>query len=74
MYALPLIEVGDSLGLVIPAEELARLNLGDGDTLFLSETDNGILLTTYDPALQAELSEAQTVMKKRIAVLRALAK
>jgi putative addiction module antidote len=74
MNALELVEVGDSLGVILPDALLARLKLGDGDTLFLTETANGLMLTKTDPVLEGTMSQAKTIMKKRSKVLRALSK
>ena len=74
MNALELVEVGDSLGVILPDALLARLKFGDGDTLFLTETANGLMLTKTDPVLEGTMSQAKTIMKKRSKVLRALSK
>ena len=57
MYALPLIEVDDSLGLILPDEVLDRLKVGLGDTLYVSKTAHGLLLSTYDPESEAQEPE-----------------
>lgn len=50
---LKIVPVGDEFGLIFPDELLARLNVGVGDTLYLSETPGGaLLLTTYDPEIE----------------------
>ena len=42
MNSLRLIEIGDALGLPLPAAMLARLGLKDGDTIYLKETTEGL--------------------------------
>ncbi len=74
MSALKLTAIGNSVGLILPKEVLARLGVGKGDTLFAVETDDGLRLTTSDPDFEKQMEVARQVMKKRRTVLRALAK
>ncbi|MDD2926735.1 AbrB/MazE/SpoVT family DNA-binding domain-containing protein [Rhodoferax sp.] len=74
MSALKLTQIGNSVGVILPKEVLARLNLEKGDTLFLSDAANGIMLTPYDPTFDMQMTEARRIMKKRRDVLRELAK
>ncbi len=41
MVALKLSKVGNSVGAVLPKEVLSRLNVGQGDTLYLTEAPDG---------------------------------
>ena len=45
MATLKLRAIGDSVGVVLPKDLLARLRVGDGDTLQVVETPNGFQLT-----------------------------
>ena len=74
MSALKLTAIGNSVGVILPKEVLARLGVGKGDTLFAVETEHGLRLTTTDPEFEAQMAVARRVMKKRRAVLRELAK
>jgi putative addiction module antidote len=74
MSALKLTAIGNSVGVILPKDVLARLGVGKGDTLFAVETENGLRLTTTDPEFEAQMAVARQVMKKRRAVLRELAK
>jgi putative addiction module antidote len=74
MQALKLTRIGNSVGLVLPKESLARLGVDTGDTVFLIESPDGYRLTPYDPVLEKQLAAARAVMKKRRGVLRELAK
>ena len=74
MSALKLTAIGNSVGVILPRELLAKLGVGKGDSLFAVETEGGIRLTTTDPEFEAHMEVARAVMKKRRAVLRALAK
>ena len=74
MSALKLTAIGNSVGLILPKDVLARRGVGKGDTLFAVETDGGLRLTTSDPDFEKQMEVARQVMKKRRTVLRALAK
>ncbi len=74
MSALKLTQIGNSVGLILPKELLAKLGVGKGDTVYAIETENGIRLTTADPEFEAQMEVAREIMKRRRAVLRELAK
>ncbi len=74
MFNLKLTQIGNSVGVVLPKEALAQLNLAKGDRLFLTETPGGFRLTAYDPAFEKQMSAARRIMKRRRNVLRELAK
>ena len=74
MLELKLTAVGNSLGVVLPKEALARMKLAKGDTLYITETPDGYRLTPYNPEFEAEMDVARKIMKKRRAALRELAK
>jgi len=74
MYTLKITAIGNSLGVVLPKEALARLKVSRGDALYVTETPDGFRLTPYDPAFEEQMTAARRVMKKRRAALRELAK
>jgi putative addiction module antidote len=74
MSALKLTQIGNSVGVILPKEVLARLKVEKGDILFMSEAANGFTLSTYSPEFEAQMTEARRIMKKRRAVLHELAK
>lgn len=55
MYELKIRRIGNSLGLTLPREALARLQVADGDRIFLTETPDGFLLTPYDETFRAAM-------------------
>jgi putative addiction module antidote len=65
--------VGNSVGIVLPKELLARLRLEKGDFLYATEVPDGVKLTPYDPTLEEQLAAATQVMRKRRSLLRKLA-
>jgi putative addiction module antidote len=74
MHVLKLTQIGNSIGVILPKEVLANLKLGKGESLFLTETPEGYVVTPNDPVFEQQMSEAQRIMKKRRAALRELAK
>jgi putative addiction module antidote len=74
MHTLKLTQIGNSIGVVLPKEMLARLKLTKGESLFVTETPDGYAITPHDPAFEAQMTAARAVMKRRRAVLRELAK
>jgi putative addiction module antidote len=70
---LKITTIGNSAGVILPKELLARLRLEKGDELFALETPDGIKLTTYDPTLAEQMEVAQRVMRERRSLLRKLA-
>jgi putative addiction module antidote len=70
---LKITTVGSSVGVVLPKEILARLRVGKGDTLFVSETPNGIELTPYDEEFAEDMAVAERVMRENRDLLRKLA-
>ena len=64
MAALKLTQIGNSVGVILPKEALARLKLVKGDTLFLTESVNGLNLTPYDPELEEQLKLGREFMRE----------
>ena len=74
MVSLKLTKVGNSTGVILPKETLARMKLKAGDTVFVTETPDGVQLTPYDAIFEKQMAAARRIMKKRRAALRELAK
>jgi len=74
MFTLKLRAIGNSVGLVLPKEALAKMNVGIDDMLFLTETPEGLKLTPYDPAIEHQIRMGREVMNEYRDTLRALAK
>lgn len=66
--------VGNSAGLVLPKEVLARLGVEKGDALFLVETEDGYRMTPYDPEFEQQMKIAERGMRGYRNTLRELAK
>lgn len=68
-----IIAIGNSAGIILPKELLARLNVQKGDSICLSETPYGANLTPYDDQFMRKLEATQRVMRKYRDALRKLA-
>lgn len=70
---LKITAIGNSSGVILPKEILARLRVEKGDELYVLETPDGIKLTTFDPTLAEQMAVADKVMRKRRNLLHKLA-
>ena len=74
MTTLKLTQIGNSVGVILPKEILARLNVEKGDTLFVTDGPDGVTLTPYSDEFDKQMTAARRIMKSRRKVLRELAK
>ncbi len=65
--------VGNSAGIILPKELLARLRVGKGDALYATELSDGIKLSAFDPKLAGQMEVAERIMREDRNVLRKLA-
>ena len=72
--SLKITKIGNSAGVVLPKELLAKLRAGVGDTLYVSETPDGIRITASDPSFEAKMALAEQIMREDRDILRVLAK
>ena len=73
MAEMKVIAVGNSVGVILPRDAIARLGVKKGDTLFASEESDGLKLSVRAPDLDEQLAVARRIMRERVAVLRELA-
>jgi len=74
MIALKLRKIGNSVGALIPQEALTALNVGEGDTIYLTRAPDGFRVTPYDPEFEKQMKIAREIMKQDRKILRELAK
>jgi putative addiction module antidote len=75
MIELKLRKFGNSLGVVLPKEAVARLNVGDGERLYLTEApEGGYRLTPFDPTFEKKMSKAEDIARRYRNTLQVLAK
>jgi putative addiction module antidote len=72
---LKLRKIGNSTGLVLPKEALARLGAGNGDALYLTETaDGGFRVTASNPEFAHKMKVAEGLSRRYRHALKELAK
>lgn len=67
-------KIGNSAGVVLSKELLAKLRAGVGDTLYVSESPDGIRITATNPEFEAKMALAEQIMREDRDILRVLAK
>ncbi len=72
--ALKVTQIGNSVGVILPKEVLARLKVQKGDSLFVTDLADGVALRAYDDEFAEAMGLAREIMRKRRNVLRELAK
>jgi putative addiction module antidote len=74
MHALKLTQIGNSVGVILPKEVIARLKVEKGDVLYLTDTPDGVALTPLDPSFEEQLELGREFMREFRDTFRALAK
>jgi len=70
---LKITRIGNSLGVILSKEILAKLNVEKGDEIILSETPVGLQITAHSEKNARQLEIAKEIMKKHRHVLKKLA-
>jgi putative addiction module antidote len=73
-FKVKLTQIGNSVGLILPKEALAVLQVEKGDTLTFTSAPDGFRITPYDEEKGRQFEVMRQVMKKRRNALRELAK
>lgn len=75
MFPLKVRKVGNSLGVVLPKEAAAALQVSEGSTVYLSESaEGGFRVSREDPEFARQMKIAEEGMRRYHNTLRALAK
>lgn len=75
MVELKVRRFGNSLGVVLPREVIARLNTQDGAPLYLVEApEGGYRLVPFDPGFEEKMSKAEQIMHRYRDTLHVLAR
>lgn len=59
-----IIAIGNSSGIILPKETLARLRIDKGDTVCISETPAGLQISPYDEEFIAKMEVADRVVRR----------
>lgn len=70
---LKITTVGNSVGVILPKEVLARLRVEKGDTVYVTETPKGIEISAFDERFARQMEAGERVMRKYRDVLKKLA-
>lgn len=74
-HILQIKKIGNSVGLILPKELLARLKLQEGDKLYVVEqTERGIKLSPYNPKHAKAMEFARRSFREYADTYKALAK
>jgi putative addiction module antidote len=65
--------IGNSAGIILSKEILERLRVSKGDTLTVTETPDGVQLSTYEEKVARQLEISERIMKENRNMLRKLA-
>jgi putative addiction module antidote len=74
MYAVKIQKIGESLVITLPEEVLQQLNVGEGDSLVLTETPDGIKLNPCNKEFDRAMKIYRKGSEKYKNALRELAK
>ncbi len=73
MNTVKLTTIGNSVGIILPRDILARLRVEKGDILYVIETPTGVELTPYEPAFAQQMDALERTARDERDVLRKLA-
>lgn len=73
MTTVKITTIGNSVGVILSKEILAKLHVDKGDVLYVTETPKGIELTAYDEEFARQMEIGRKIMREDRDVLRRLA-
>ncbi|MBD2268938.1 AbrB/MazE/SpoVT family DNA-binding domain-containing protein [Anabaena sp. FACHB-1391] len=71
---LKLRKIGNSVGVTFSKEFLEKLNLSEGDTVFVTETEHELQLSAYNPEFEKAMTIYREGSQKFCHALKELAK
>ena len=74
MAKLTVRKIGNSAGVILPAELLSELNVKVGDELFVTHEADSLRISPYDDEFAQQMEVAREIMREDRDVLRLLAK
>jgi putative addiction module antidote len=73
MSEVKITSIGNSAGIILSKEILAKLRARKGDTLYMTETADGWLLRPYNAKLAKAMEIAESIMREERDILKKLA-
>jgi putative addiction module antidote len=74
MIQLKISQFGNSVGVILPKEVLARLKVEKGDVVYLTDSPDGFRISAKDPNFERQMDAAKSIMKRYRNALAELAK
>ena len=74
MHKLKITQIGNSVGVVLPREMLAKLKVKKGDTISAVEIDDGFAIVAYDAEFERQMEAYEEFAGSYRNALRELAK
>ena len=74
MHVLKLTQIGNSVGVILPKDAISKLRVKKGESVFLTESKEGYILTPYDPALEEEITAGREFIREFRGTFHQLAK
>lgn len=74
IHPLKIRQVGSSLGVILPKEILGTLNVKEGDTLYLTQAQEGFRLVAHDPNFAEKMEAYRDVARRYRNTFKELAK
>jgi putative addiction module antidote len=74
MHALKITQIGNSLGVILPKEVLARLKVSKGDQIFMTDAPDGMRVSPYSSNTESQLNAGRQFMHDYRETFRELAK
>ncbi len=71
---LKLRKIGNSVGIILPKEVLAHLNVAEGDSVTMTEAQDGVRLTASNPEFAKSMAVFESLNRRYRNTLRELAK
>ncbi len=71
---LKLRKIGNSVGIILPKEALAHLNVAEGDSVTMTEAQDGVRLTASNPEFAKSMAVFESLNRRYRNTLRELAK
>jgi putative addiction module antidote len=59
-----IIAIGNSAGIILPKEMLARLKVEKGDNVSVTETPSGLQISPYDEEFGAKMEVADRIIRR----------
>lgn len=67
-------KIGNSIGIILPKEATQLLGAGEGDSLTLTQSPDGLRITPYNPNFERQMKRADSIMSRYKNALKELAK